>query len=108
AMVQVGDLYRIVPLSAVPQLPISPTVNQKDIPEDERTVLDLIFLKYVTVSEISKLLEPFLGESAKMATYEPANLLLILDNGRNMRRTAQLISLFDSDTLAGQRVRLFD
>ncbi len=108
AMVQVGDLYRIVPLSAVPQLPISPTVNQKDIPDDERTVLDLIFLKYVTVSEISKLLEPFLGESAKMAIYEPANLLLILDNGRNMRRTTQLISLFDSDTLAGQRVRLFD
>jgi general secretion pathway protein D len=33
---------------------------------------------------------------------------LILDNGRNMRRTMQLISMFDSDTLAGQRVRLFD
>jgi general secretion pathway protein D len=108
AMVQVGDLYRIVPLSAVPQMPISPTVNPKDIPDDERTVLDLIFLKYVTVGEISKLLEPFLGESAKMAVYEPANLLLILDNGRNMRRTTELISLFDSDTLAGQRVRLFD
>jgi general secretion pathway protein D len=108
AMVQVGDLYRIVPLSVVPQLPIPPGVNPKDIPDDERTVLDLVFLKYVTVSEISKLLEPFLGESAKMTVYEPANLLLILDNGRNMRRTMQLISLFDSDTLAGQRVRLFD
>jgi general secretion pathway protein D len=108
AMVQVGDLYRIVPLSVVPQLPIPPGVNPRDIPDDERTVLDLVFLKYVTVSEISKLLEPFLGESAKMTIYEPANLLLILDNGRNMRRTMQLISLFDSDTLAGQRVRLFD
>jgi general secretion pathway protein D len=108
AMVQVGDLYRIVPLSVVPQLPIPPGVNSKDIPDDERIVLNLMFLKYVTVAEISKLLEPFLGESAKMTVYEPANLLLILDNGRNMRRTMQLISLFDSDTLAGQRVRLFD
>jgi general secretion pathway protein D len=108
AMVQVGDLYRIVPLTSVPQLPIPPEMNAKDIPEDERTLLDLVFLKYVTVSEIAKLLEPFLGESAKMTVYEPANLLLILDNGRNMRRTMQLISMFDSDTLAGQRVRLFE
>jgi general secretion pathway protein D len=83
-------------------------VNVKDLPEDERTVLDLIFLKYATVTEIAKLLEPFLGESAKMTTYEPANLLLILDNSRNMRRTMELISLFDSDSLAGQRVRLFE
>src|SRR5580658_4638649 len=33
AMVQVGDLYRIVPLSVVPQLPISPETNIKDIPD---------------------------------------------------------------------------
>ena len=56
---------------------------------------------------MSKLLEPFLGESAKMAVYEPANLLMILDNSRNMRRTLELIALFDSDSLAGQRVRLW-
>ena len=108
AMVQVGDIYRIVPLTAVPQLPIDPRVNAKDLPEDERTILNLVFLKYVTSPELSKLLEPFLGESGKMVTYDPANLLLILDNSRNMRRTMELISLFDSDTLAGQRVRLFD
>ena len=54
------------------------------------------------------MLEPFLGESAKMTVYEPANLLMILDNSRNMRRTLDLISMFDSDTFAGQRVRLLD
>jgi len=108
AMVQVGDIYRIVPLSSVPQLPIEPRVNAKDLPEDEQTVLNLVFLKYATAPELSKLLEPFLGESGKLMTYDPANLLLILDNSRNMRRTMELIALFDSDTLAGQRVRLFD
>ena len=40
--------------------------------------------------------------------YEPANLLIIEDNARNMKRTMELISLFDSDTFAGQRVRLFE
>ena len=33
---------------------------------------------------------------------------MILDSGRNMRRTMELISMFDSDTLASQRVRLFE
>ncbi len=40
--------------------------------------------------------------------YDPANLLIILDNSRNMRRTLELISMFDSDTFAGQRVRAFE
>ena len=30
------------------------------------------------------------------------------DNARNMKRTLQLIDLFDSETFAGQRVKLFD
>src|SRR5579872_182225 len=108
ALVQVGDLYRIVPLTGISQLPIAPRVNGKDLPQDESTILNLVFLKYATAPELSKVLEPFLGESAKLMTYEPGNLLLILDNSRNMRRTMELIEMFDNDTLAGQRVRLFD
>jgi len=42
-----------------------------------------------------------------MTNYDAANLLILLDNSRNMRRTLELISLFDSDAFAGQRVRAF-
>lgn len=108
AMVQVGDLYRIVPLAAVPRLPMKPQIDPKTFVDDDRVTLNLIFLKFATVTELSKLLQPFIGEGAQMLTYEPANLLLILDGSRNMRRTMDLIAQFDSDTLAGQRVRLFE
>ncbi|HLK48189.1 MAG TPA: hypothetical protein VKT49_08645, partial [Bryobacteraceae bacterium] len=109
-MVQVGDLYRIVPISLVPQLPLAPQVNvdPKTLPDDERMILNLIFLKYTTASEIEKLITPFLGEGAAHSVYDAANLLILQDNSRNMKRTMELISLFDSDTFAGQRVRLFD
>jgi general secretion pathway protein D len=106
AIVQVGDIHRIVPLSDASRLPITPEVNAKNIPEDNQIMLNLVFLKYATVAELSKLLEPFIGEGAGTWAYPPANLLLILDSRRNMRRTMELISLFDSDTLASQRVRL--
>ncbi len=108
AIVQVGELYRIVPLADVSRLPVTPEVDAKTFPPDERMMLNLVFLKYATVTELAKLLEPFLGEGARMTAYEPANLLLLLDNSRNMKRTMELVALFDNDTLASQRVRLFE
>jgi general secretion pathway protein D len=107
AMVEVGGLYRIVPTTEVARLPLAPLRDGREIPEDERMILNLVFLKYVTVGEITKLVTPFLGEGGQISSYEPANLLIIQDNGRNMRRTMDLIALFDSDSFAGQRVRLF-
>jgi len=108
AMVQVGEIYRIVPIEDAPRLPIPPEVNPDTIPLDEQVMLNLVFLKYVTVEEIAKVIEPFIGEGATTWAYPPANLLLILDNRRNMRRTMELINLFDSDVLARRRVRLFE
>src|ERR1017187_3656792 len=110
AMIQVGDLYRIVPINKISSLPLAPMtdIDPKTLPDDERMLLDLIFLKYTTAKEIDSLITPFLGEGPSHSTYDPATLLILQDNARNMRRTMALIELFDSDTFAGQRVRLFD
>ena len=108
AMVQVGDIYRIVPTAEVIRLPINPSRDAKDLPDDDRMVMNLIFLKYVTVSEVQKLLDQFMGEGAKSIAYDPANLLIILDNARSMRRTMDMLTLFDNDAFANQRVRLFE
>ena len=109
-IVKQGDLYRIVPLSEISHLPvpIDRVADSKDIPDDDRTMLNLVFLKYVTADELAKVLEPFLGENAKAYTYPPANMIFLLDSRRNMRRIMELVSLFDSDSLANQRVRLFE
>ncbi|MCC6591392.1 MAG: type II secretion system secretin GspD [Bryobacterales bacterium] len=109
-MVQVGEFFRIVPLTDVSRMPLPPNVTSdpKAIPEDDQTILNLVFLKYATVAEVSKLIEPFIGEGARTMLYAPANLLFLLDSRRNIRRTMEIISLFDSDSLASQRVRLFE
>jgi general secretion pathway protein D len=109
-IVQVGDLYRVVPVNTISQLPLKPMVNidQKALPDDESMVLDLIFLKYATAGDMDRLLTPFYGEGASHSIYEPANMLILQDNARSMRRTLELIAMFDSDAFAAQRVRLFD
>ncbi len=109
-MVKVGEIYRIVPLTEVSRLPLEPNLNltKKDIPESDQTILNLVFLKYATVEELAKLLEPFMGENSKVYSYPPANLMMIIDSARSMRRTMDLVGLFDNDNFAGSRVRLID
>jgi general secretion pathway protein D len=109
-MVQAGNIFRIVPAANAPRQPISP-VSQTDpskLPDDERLSLNLVFLRFVTSAEMLKVLQPFIGDGGQITSYDPANLLIILDNSRNMKRTLELINLFDSDTFAGQRVRAFE
>mgnify|MGYP000870769542 CR=1 FL=1 len=108
AMVQTGSVYRIVPLAELANMPLQPQLDEKSIPEDDRAMLNLVFLKYADAEELSKLIKEFLGPEGRIWSYTPANLLLILDGRRSMKRTMELVSLFDSDVLAKQRVRLFD
>jgi general secretion pathway protein D len=90
------------------RLPIPLQSDLSNLPDDDATILALVFLRYATVGEVSKLMEPFLGPGAKVTTYEPANLMFVLDSRRSVRRLLDLISMFDSDTLANQRVRIYD
>jgi general secretion pathway protein D len=108
-MVKQGELYRIVPLSDISHLPIPPErkTDPDQISEDDQTMLNLVFLKYVLADELAKVLEPFQGENARMYVYAPANLLLMLDSRRSMRRSMELVAMFDSDQLANERVHLF-
>jgi general secretion pathway protein D len=107
-MVQEGEIYRIVPLTDVVRQPMPFQVNGKDIPADDQLMLNLVFLKYVGVDELSKVLQEFTDTNAVVKVYAPANLLFILDSRRNMRRLMELVALFDSDTFVGERVRLYE
>lgn len=108
-LVQIGDLYRVVPLNEIAHQPLRPQqLGGADIPDDDQTMLNLVFLKYVSVDELMKVLDAFTGEHAQLKSYAPANLLFILDSRRNMRRTMEIINLFDSDTFVNQRIKLFE
>ncbi len=107
-MVQEGDIYRIVPINQLVRQPISQVSNAGDIPDDDRTMLNLVFLKFVTVDEVTKILTEFTDDRTILRSYGPANLLFIMDSRRNMRHLMDLIAMFDSDTFNGERIRLFD
>ena len=105
--VQVGNTYRIVPLEGVTQAPIGPQIDAKDLPPDERMVLNAIRLNYSSAADLGEVLAPFLGDGGKFQVVAQANTLIVLDNSRNMRRTMELVELFDTAEMARQRMRLF-
>ena len=107
--VKVGNLYRILPADGATRLPISPRRDLRDdLPDDERMVLNAIQLQYTLATELADVLEPFLGEGAKSMVVAQANVLIVLDNSRNMRRTMELIELFDTEQMAEQGMRLIE
>ena len=109
-MVKEGELYRILPLADISHHALQPEkiTDSSSIPDDDQIMLNLVFLKFVTSTELMKVLTPFIGENASIYEYAPANLLLILDSRRNMRRLMDLVAMFDSDQLANQRVHVFE
>ncbi len=67
AMVQVGNVYRIIPIANIARQPVSPVqeTDPSKIPDDERLVLNLVFLRYVSSTEMQKILTPFMGDGAR-------------------------------------------
>ena len=110
AAVEVEDVWRIIPLSGVAQAPISPlsTRSPDELPLAERMVLNAIRLNYMAAEDLSAVLAPFLGVGGQFAVVSQANTLILLDNARNMRRTLNLIALFDTEEMANQRMRLIE
>lgn len=109
ALQQEGEEYRVFKMVDAMHQPIPiQQLAGRDIPEDDQIMLNLVFLKYITVDELSKVLDEFKGENAKILTYAPANLLFILDSRRNIKRLMDLIAQFDSDMFTSQRVRVYE
>ena len=108
AAVPVGNTYQIVPLDGIMSMAIDPHDAGTELPEDERPVLNAIRLRHSSAEQLADILEPFLGPGGRLAVEGSTNTLLLLDNGRNMRRTMELVELFDTAELVDYKMRLFE
>ena len=107
--VQSGSFWRIVPLEQAPRVPLPLTQDPTgaSLPHDDRMVMNVFALRFVTAADMSKILSSYLSETGHIVTHEPGNILLITDTSRSMKRLMELVNLFDTTALAKQRVRLF-
>jgi general secretion pathway protein D len=74
------------------------------VPDTDRMITRLYRLKYASAAEISKVLMKFKSKEGDITTYEEGQLLIITDNGTNIRTMIRLIEEID---LGGANSRMW-
>jgi general secretion pathway protein D len=104
-----GNVYEIVPFGDAKKSYVPPSTGLepgKPFPE-ERYTTQIISLKYIPAAEVSKMIKPFLSDGADMIEHPPHNILIINDLASNIRKSLDIIALFDIDIFAEMRVRIY-
>jgi general secretion pathway protein D len=99
--------YEIVPLTEAKKLPIPPSVREPGKPSEERYTIEIIALKYIPVTEVSKIIKPFLSDGADIVEHPPHNILIVGDLVSNVKKSLDIINLFDIDIFTELRVRIY-
>jgi general secretion pathway protein D len=107
--VQKGIIYEIVPFQDAKKLytpPLTPKEAAKT-PAGERYTIQIIRLKYIPAAEVSKMIKPFLSDGADIVEQPSQNILIIGDIASNIRKSLDIIDLFDVDIFADMGVRIY-
>jgi len=107
--VKKDNLYEIVPMSDAKKLytaPLTLREQGKKLPEEKYTI-QIISLKYIPATEVSKMIKPFLSDGADIVEHPPSNILIIGDVASNVRKSLDIINLFDLDIFTDLRVRIY-
>jgi len=105
-----GDLYKIINKKEILNMPILTRYGRdlNKVPGNERMVMQIVPLKFISVQEIIKSVTPFLSESGTLIPYVESDIVIIIDKSNNLRRILQLIDLFDIDLFGKIEHRFFN
>lgn len=104
-----GLIHEIVPFGDAKKLYVSPITTREAgrRMDGEKYIIQIIPLKYIPVSEVAKLVKPFLSDGADIAEQPSHNILILGDIASNVRKAMDMINLFDVDIFADMRVRIY-
>jgi general secretion pathway protein D len=107
--VKKGNVYEIVPFGDAKKSYVPPSITRDPakLAAEERYTTQIIILKYIPVAEVSKLIKPFLSDGADIIEHPPYNILIINDLASNIRKSLDIINLFDVDLFADMKVRIY-
>jgi general secretion pathway protein D len=103
------NLVEIVPFPDAKKLYTTPSATRDPgkAPAEERFTIQIIRLNYIPVTEVSKLVKPFLSDGADIIEHPPNNIIIIGDVTSNVRKCLDIIDLFDIDIFVDLRVRIY-
>lgn len=111
AMVKVGNLYKILPFSEAKTEPISPQIErglmETPLPREGEVVIQIVPLKFISATEMTKILKPFLTPEGDLYEFAQINLLIITDTSSNIQKLLQMVRIFDIQVFEKIKVEIF-
>jgi general secretion pathway protein D len=87
------DAYSIIPTSEAKQKGLK--FDKEKAPVNASYAARLIPLKYISASEVLKLVQPIVAKDGYMSAFGPGNLLLVVDSGANIANFMSIIEAID-------------
>ncbi len=102
--------YSIVPLQNAKQQPANfryaKEAESRPAPEDAFT-LWVVPMKFISASEMSKLITPFMSGAGQIVVQEKGNIMMIEESAAKLKQLQEIINVFDDPVMGRQRVQLF-
>jgi general secretion pathway protein D len=97
AAVRTGNLYRIITREGVSQVPLKTVVGRAADPRagDAEILTQIVKLEYIRAVDAANLLRPFVPAQGAVTAHPETNLLILTDNGANIRRLLEIVNLID-------------
>jgi general secretion pathway protein D len=104
-----GDTYHIVPMAEAKAEPLMPAFQGAKAGHEasNQVVMRAFPLQYVGVSEMAKVIKPFLSPGGEAVEVSRANILLVIDTAGNLEKDARLVDLFDAEAFRAAGMKLF-
>jgi len=108
-IVEEGGLYRIVPIADLPKepAPVGMGRDPEEIKITGKARLQVVPIKYIQSSEMTRILTPFMSASAVIVDVPKSNHIVIIDTDANVKRLLQLVDTFDNEKLKQVTPRVF-
>jgi len=109
AVIKRGNFYRFVPAKEAGKKPLGIYYgNDPLIPSQERMIIQIIPLKYVSAKSMKKILTPLLTQNASFIDVPETEYIMLIEMAVNVKRILQMVEALDIDKLASSDIQLFN
>lgn len=96
-VVQTGRVYKIVPTNVARQEGMKILSGREKAPVNESYVAQVIPLDRVPANDAVNFLQPVISKDGYIASFGPANSLLVVDSAVNINKVVEIVRALDAD-----------
>jgi len=105
-IVKKDSIYEIVPFSEGKRLPVL-SGDTKRGPGEDRFVIEIIRPNFIPITELEKVVRPFLSDEKELISYPQNNMLIVVDLASNIQKIRDLIGMFDVDIFTDKTIQIY-